>query len=64
MRALHDQRGDDLKRLIAATRDPRYWRDKDPELLRLVELGFRQIYRRQAVRQTPDAMAAPERRVA
>jgi hypothetical protein len=64
MRALHDHRGDDLKRLIAATRNPRYWRDRDPELLRLVEMGFRQIYRRRAEREAAAAMDRPERRVA
>lgn len=59
-----DHRADDLKRLIAVMRNPRYWRDRDPELLHLVELGFRQIYRRHEPRRAPERMPEAERRVA
>ena len=48
MKGAMDTRQEDVKRLIAVMRNPRYWRDRDPELLRLVELGFKKIYRRQA----------------
>lgn len=48
MNRVRRTRQDDVKRLIEVMRNPRYWRDRDPELLRLVELGFRTIYRRQA----------------
>ena len=50
MAIANDRRRDDLKYLFAVMRNPRYWRDRDPELLRLVELGFRHIYRRRADR--------------
>jgi hypothetical protein len=36
-----------VKRLIALMRDPRYWRDGDPEVRRIVHSGFRHLYRRQ-----------------
>ena len=49
MKGAIETRQEDVKRLIAVMRSPRYWRDRDPELLRLVELGFKKIYRRQAL---------------
>lgn len=36
----------EVKRLIALMRDPRYWRDQDPELQRLVRDGFTRLYGR------------------
>ena len=54
-----ETRQDNVKRLIAVMRSPRYWRDRDPELLRLVELGFRKFYRQQAGACATAALPAP-----
>jgi hypothetical protein len=35
----------EVKRLIELMRDPRYWRDRDPEVRRIVHSGFRRLYR-------------------
>jgi len=36
----------EVKRLITLMRDPRYWRDKDPEVRRTVHTGFKRLYGR------------------
>jgi hypothetical protein len=38
----------EVKRLIALMRDPRYWRDHDPQIVREVRSGFKQLYQRHA----------------
>lgn len=46
-----------VKRLIALMRDPRYWRDGDPEVRRIVHSGFRRLYGRKA---SPPGQLRPE----
>lgn len=44
MQPLSGRQQDEVRALIALMKDPRYWRDQDPELLRTVRAGFRRIY--------------------
>lgn len=48
-----DQRREAEEELRAMMRDPRYWRDRDPQVLNAVSEGFRKLY--------PEGSAPPPR---
>ena len=37
----------EIRRLVTLMRDPRYWRDRDPALVRAVTQGFKQLHQGQ-----------------
>jgi hypothetical protein len=37
----------EIRRLVTLMRDPRYWRDRDPTLVRAVTQGFKQLHQGQ-----------------
>jgi hypothetical protein len=48
MGALIELEKQEVKRLIALMRDPRYWRDHDPQIVRDVRRGLKELYKRYA----------------
>lgn len=44
MQPLSERQQDEVRALIALMKDPRYWRDQDPELIRSVRSGLRRIF--------------------
>ena len=44
MQALSVRQQDEVRALIALMKDPRYWRDEDPELIQTVRAGLRRIF--------------------
>jgi hypothetical protein len=50
----------EVKRLIALMRDPRYWRDQDPEMQRMVREGLRRLYGLPPRRQPPAHRPRPQ----
>ena len=44
MSAQNDLERQEVKRLIMMMKDPRYWRDHDPEVLHSVRAGFKRLY--------------------
>ena len=45
MQSLSAQQRHEVRALIALMKDPRYWRDQEPELVRMVHTGLRRIFR-------------------
>ncbi len=41
----------EVKRLVALMKDPRYWRDRDPEIERILRAGFRRLLGKQSRRE-------------
>lgn len=45
MQYLNASQRDEVRRLISLMKDPKYWREQDPEVVRTVRVGLRRIYR-------------------
>jgi hypothetical protein len=58
MSARTDLEREEVKRLIALMKDPRYWHADDPAILRDVRDGFKQLWDQPA---PPDGRAEPAR---